>query len=115
MVTRGAIPTNPSELLMGHLFGEFISQASSDYDLVILDTPPILAVTDPAVIGAYAATSLLVARFEVCSLKQVATAVQRFELNGVDVKGLIFNAVERKSGSYYYDYGYYNYEYKSDS
>ena len=54
------------------------------------------------------------ARFEVCSLKQVATAVQRFELNGVDVKGLIFNAVERKSGSYYYDYGYYNYEYKSD-
>jgi tyrosine-protein kinase Etk/Wzc len=115
MITRGAIPTNPSELLMGHLFGEFISQASSEYDLVILDTPPILAVTDPAVIGAYAATSLLVARFEVCSLKQVATAVQRFELNGVDVKGLIFNAVERKSGSYYYDYGYYNYEYKSDS
>lgn len=115
MVTRGAIPTNPSELLMGRLFGEFINQASSEYDLVILDTPPILAVTDPAVIGAYAATSLMVARFEVCSLKQVATAVQRFELNGVDVKGLIFNAVERKSGSYYYDYGYYNYEYKSDS
>ena len=115
LLTRGIVPANPSELLMGRLFSDFIQQVSSNYDLVILDTPPILAVTDPALVGAYAGTSLLVARFEVCSVKQVASAVKRFELNGVDIKGLIFNAVEKKAGGYYYDYGYYNYEYKSDN
>lgn len=113
VVTRGKIPTNPSELLMSEQFSKALGNLASDYDLVMVDTPPILAVTDPAIIGSYCGTSLMVARYESCTLKQVLAAKARFDQNGVDIKGVVFNAVEKKASSYYYDYGYYNYEYKS--
>ncbi|MDA7826429.1 polysaccharide biosynthesis tyrosine autokinase [Porticoccaceae bacterium] len=112
VITRGNIPTNPSELLMSAQFPQMIAELESQYDLILFDTPPILAVTDASIIGTYCGASLMVARFEACTLKQVLAANQRFELNGVDIKGIIFNAVEKKASSYYYDYGYYNYEYK---
>ena len=63
-ISRGVAPPNPAELLMHRRFGELITWASSNYDIIILDTPPILAVTDAAIIGNYAGTTLLVARFE---------------------------------------------------
>lgn len=113
VITRGKIPTNPSELLMGSQFQALITELESEYDLVIFDTPPILAVTDASIVGAYCGTSLMVARFESCSLKEVVAANHRFDLAGVDIKGIVFNAVEKKASSYYYDYGYYNYEYKA--
>lgn len=115
IVTRGKIPTNPSELLMGPNFSKLISELQPEYDLIIFDTPPILAVTDASIIGSYCGTSLLVSRFESCTLREVTTANHRFELAGVEIKGIVFNAVQKKSSAYYYDYGYYNYEYKSDS
>ncbi|QDP01992.1 polysaccharide biosynthesis tyrosine autokinase [Thalassotalea sp. PS06] len=112
IVTRGAIPPNPSELLMGKNFEEFVHRASKEYDLVLIDTPPIMAVTDPAVVGNHAGTSFMLTRYEVSTLKEIGAALERFELNGVDIKGVIFNAMEAKSSSYYSDYGYYQYEYK---
>ena len=111
-ISRGNFPTNPSELLMSSQFPEMISELESHYDLILFDTPPILAVTDASIIGSYCGAALMVARFESCSLRQVMAASHRFELNGVDIKGIVFNAVEKKASSYYYDYGYYNYEYK---
>ena len=113
LISREKIPPNPSELLMGERFSKLITELSSQYDLVIIDTPPILAVTDASIIGHHAGTSFMLARFEQSSLKEIATAANRFELNGIDIKGVIFNAVEKKASSYYGDYGYYNYEYES--
>lgn len=114
ILTRGKIPTNPSELLMSSQFQSLITDISSDYDLIIFDTPPILAVTDASIIGTYCGTSLMVARFESCTIKEIIAADNRFDLAGVDIKGIVFNAVQRKASSYYYDYGYYNYEYKAE-
>jgi tyrosine-protein kinase Etk/Wzc len=114
LLTRGKIPANPSELLMSSQFQSLLTNLASEYDLVIFDTPPILAVTDASIIGSYCGTSLMVARFESCTLKEVLAANHRFDLAGVDIKGVVFNAVEKKSSSYYYDYGYYNYEYKAE-
>ncbi|HHB6737130.1 TPA: polysaccharide biosynthesis tyrosine autokinase, partial [Klebsiella pneumoniae] len=68
-ISRGMIPPNPAELLMHQRMGEFLNWANEHYDMVILDTPPILAVTDAAVIGNYAGTTLLVARFELNTTK----------------------------------------------
>jgi tyrosine-protein kinase Etk/Wzc len=99
---------------MSSQFQSLITDLASDYDLIIFDTPPILAVTDASIVGAYCGTSLMVARFESCSLKEVIAANHRFDLAGVDIKGIVFNAVEKKASSYYYDYGYYNYEYKTE-
>ncbi|MFV8979545.1 tyrosine-protein kinase Wzc [Serratia fonticola] len=111
---RGQIPPNPSELLMHNRLTQFIEWASETYDIVLVDTPPILAVTDAAIISRHAGTSLLVARFEVNTLKEVEVSIRRFEQNGAEIKGIILNAVVKKAASYYGGYGYYAYEYKSD-
>ncbi|QHF38399.1 tyrosine-protein kinase [Pseudomonas sp. S34] len=115
VITRGQIPPNPSELLMHSNFTQFLEQVSSQYDLVIIDTPPILAVTDAALVGRQAGTSLIVTRFGVNAAKEIAVTKRRFEQNGIVVKGAIFNAVERKASAYGYgSYSYYQYEYASD-
>lgn len=111
-ISRGHAPPNPSELLMHANFTAFIQLASSQYDLVIVDTPPILAVTDAAIIGSHAGISLLVARFGMNQPRELALAKQRFEQNRVELKGAIFNAVQRRSVGYY-AYGYYDYKTKA--
>lgn len=108
-IARGKVPPNPSELLMHARFGELLTQLAARFDLVIIDTPPILAVTDAAVIGHHAGTALLVVRFGMNQSREVALARQRFEQNGVTIKGAIFNAVEKRNAGYY-SYGYYDYK-----
>jgi tyrosine-protein kinase Etk/Wzc len=115
-VTRGQIPPNPSELLMHANFETLLQQLSKMYDMVIIDTPPILAVTDAALVGRFAGTSLIVTRFGLNPAKEIQTTLQRFRNNGIEIKGAIFNAVEKKASAYGYgNYGYYQYEYKSDA
>lgn len=113
-IPRGQIPPNPSELLMGSRFNELIDWASKNYDIVMIDTPPILAVTDAAIIGHRAGTSLMIARFASNTVKEIEVSIRRFNQNGIDVKGVILNAVEKRASSYYGDYGYYQYEYRSN-
>ncbi|EPO5780308.1 polysaccharide biosynthesis tyrosine autokinase [Vibrio harveyi] len=113
VITRGQVPPNPSELLMHPRFVEFVEKASQEYDLVIIDTPPVLAVTDPSIVGAIAGTTLMVARFDQTTSKELEVARSRFEQSGVEVKGVILNAIEKKAASSY-GYGYYNYAYKSE-
>ncbi|WP_336040775.1 polysaccharide biosynthesis tyrosine autokinase [Klebsiella michiganensis] len=112
-ISRGMAPPNPAELLMHRRFGELLNWASENYDIVILDTPPILAVTDAAVIGNYAGTTLLVARFELNTAKEIEVSIKRFEQAGVSVKGCILNGVIKKASSYYgYGYSHYGYSYR---
>ena len=115
-IARGQIPPNPSELLMHANFTKLLETLSSKYDLVIVDTPPILAVTDAALVGRQAGTSLIVTRFGLNPVKEIEQTLQRFRNNGVEIKGAIFNAVEKKASAYGYgNYSYYQYEYKSDT
>jgi len=109
---RGQVPPNPSELLMHRRMGELLDWASKNYDLVLIDTPPILAVTDASIIGKLAGTSLMVARFEANTTKEVDVSFKRFAQNGIEIKGVILNAVVRKAANAYgYGYDYYAYDY----
>ncbi|WP_077313929.1 polysaccharide biosynthesis tyrosine autokinase [Vibrio palustris] len=110
VITRGQVPPNPSELLMHKRLDELLGWASGQYDLVIVDTPPVLAVTDASIVGAKAGTTLMVTRFGVNTAKEIEVARARFEQSGIEVKGVIFNAIEKKASSHY-GYGYYNYSY----
>ena len=110
-VCRGAVPPNPSELLMHPRFKALLDWAAEHYDFVIVDSPPILAVTDAAIVGQHVGASLLVARFAKTAVKEVEVAIRRFEQNGVVIKGVLLNAVEKKASSYYGNYGYYQYSY----
>ncbi len=106
---RGKVPPNPSELLMRPAFKALLDKFTQAYDTVVIDTPPILAVTDAAVVGQHAGISLLVTRFGLNQIREIALAKQRFQQNGVEIKGAIFNAVERRAAGYY-SYGYYEYK-----
>ncbi|HDX9072538.1 TPA: polysaccharide biosynthesis tyrosine autokinase [Klebsiella michiganensis] len=114
-ISRGVVPPNPAELLMHRRFGELVDWASQNYDIVILDTPPILAVTDAAIIGHYAGTTLLVARFEQNTVKELEVSFKRFDQSGVIAKGCILNGVVKKASSYYgYGYSHYGYSYTNE-
>ena len=113
-ISRGEIPPNPAELLMHPRFDKIINWASNNYDLIILDTPPILAVTDAAIIGRYVGTTLLVVRFGMNTVKEVEISIKRFEQSGVPVKGCILNSVVKKASNYYgYGYSEYTYAYSN--
>lgn len=111
-ISRGATPPNPAELLMNPRFEQLIEWASQNYDLVLIDTPPVLAVTDAAIIGRYAGASLVVARFEQSTVKEMEVSIKRFEQSGIEIKGCILNGIVKKASSYYgYGYSHYGYSY----
>jgi len=114
-ISRGQIPPNPAELLMHPRFEKLLSWAGDKYDLVIIDTPPILAVTDAAIIGRYVGTALLITRFEANTVKEIEVSIKRFEQSGVVIKGAILNGVVKKASSYYgYGYNHYGYSYSDN-
>lgn len=117
VMTRGITPPNPAELLMGERFRSLLEWANKEYDLVIIDSPPVLPVTDPGIIGNYAATTFVVARFERDTVKEIDVCLKRLSQNNVNVKGVILNGIVKKASSYYgtgYGYGY-KYERYSNS
>ena len=109
-LSTGALPPNPAELLLSDAFTALIARMSAGYDLVLLDTPPILAVTDAALVGRHAGMNLAVVRAGVHPMKEIGAALHRLEQDGAPVRGIIFNGVPRSatgrvvSGIYQYDY-----------
>ncbi|MEZ0469173.1 polysaccharide biosynthesis tyrosine autokinase [Luteimonas salinilitoris] len=107
-ISRGAVPPNPSELLMDSNFARVLKLLERNYDVVIIDTPPVLAVTDAALIGHHVGTCLMVVRWGRNQQREIALAKQRLEQNGVEVKGAIFNGVQNR-GSGRHSYSHYAY------
>ncbi|MFQ5356405.1 MAG: polysaccharide biosynthesis tyrosine autokinase [Mariprofundaceae bacterium] len=115
-LTTGALPPNPSELLMNENFRNLIIAASKQFDLVLIDTPPILAVTDAALIGSIAGTTFLLVRHGVNPIREIDLANKRLAQSNIKVEGIIYNDIQRRQGHYGYGkyarYGTYQYEYK---
>ncbi len=117
-VPRGSSPTNPSELLGSERFRHMVEDLSTRYDLVIIDLPPILAVTDAALVGRVAGVNLLVLRAGWHPVRELQQAVKAYAENGVRLSGIVFNDVPPRKGgvgsySYAYQYQYhYQYAYK---
>ena len=113
LISRGKAPPNPSELLMGQSFTQLIEELFKRYDLVVIDTPPALAVTDAAVVGAQLGATLLISRQGLNPISEIEYAKNRLEQNGVPVKGAVLNGVKR-SASKYSNYSYYQYDYQTE-
>ena len=112
IITRGQTPPNPSELLMHGYFDKLLDHLSNNYDLVIIDSPPIHAVTDPTIIGGHAGVVFMVVHSDRHSLKEIEHAVARLSQAGVETKGFIFNGYDAKNSAYNYGYQSYYGEYK---
>ncbi|MCA4292926.1 polysaccharide biosynthesis tyrosine autokinase [Acinetobacter baumannii] len=112
VITHGKSPTNPSEILSSNQFKELLEQLQSQYDHIIIDTPPVLAVTDGIIISQYTGVNLIVARYAKSQMKELELTVNRFEQAGVKVNGFILNDIQRASAGYGYGYNY-AYAYKA--
>lgn len=104
---RGKTPTNPVERLMGPVLPELLTWAMENYDLVIVDTPPVLAVTDAVVIGKYVGTLLLVARYQTNTVREIELATKRFNQCDIQVQACVLNMMTNSFRNYY-TYGYGN-------
>ena len=115
ILTTGNLPPNPSELLMHENFEKYLNEFSKDYDLVLIDTPPLLAVTDAAVIGRLCGTTFVLLRYGVHSMAEIQAVTKRLRQNSIEPRGFVFNALQPRKGYGKYGYGKYgnyNYEYK---
>lgn len=112
LISTGMLPPNPAELLMSESFASILNKLSSAYDLVIIDTAPVLVASDTASVAPHAGTILLVARAEKTHLGELNESVKRLAHVGCTANGVILNAMDmtrRHYGSYSYKYGGYKY------
>ena len=108
-IATGAIPPNPSELLLHQRFAIFLEDANKHYDHIIIDSPPILAVTDAAIIGRMASATLMVIKAGQHPIRELEQSIKRLHQAGVEIKGIVFNDVPVSSSRY--GYGKYVYQY----
>lgn len=112
VITTGTLPPNPAELVASGAFASLLEQWSTKYDLVLIDSAPILVAADTQSVATHAGTVLLVARADLTQLGEVNECARRLAHAGRDVAGVLFNAVDlsrRHYGSYGYKYGGYRY------
>jgi capsular exopolysaccharide synthesis family protein len=93
VVTSGPDVPNPSELLSAPFLREFLDRVREDYDTVIIDAPPLLAVADPAIIGALVDAVLLVVRVATTKRDDAARAVEILKGLGTPVLGGLINGI----------------------
>ncbi|RKP59143.1 polysaccharide biosynthesis tyrosine autokinase [Pararobbsia silviterrae] len=109
VVTCGATPAQPSELLSSARFSRFLEGAAEQYDVVLIDTPPVLAVSDAAAIGHQAGSLFLVTQQGETTYGQIKETVKRLNHVGVPVNGVVLNGVRARPGDKLYGYGQYSY------
>ena len=113
VLPTGLIPPNPAELLGSRAFEQFVELVSTRYDLVVVDTPPVLAVTDSTLVARLAGVNLLVLRAGQHPIREIALAVKRFARNGIKIQGAVLNDVQSAYGRYGRLGRFRNYEYRS--
>jgi tyrosine-protein kinase Etk/Wzc len=113
-LATGEIPPSPAELLLHPAFDRLLNEVSQNYDVVIIDTPPVLAVTDAAIVGRLAGAALLVLRFGMHPVQEIETTVKRLAQAGVNLKGAVFNNIPVRSSRLRYGRYKYSYQYVYD-
>lgn len=108
----GKFPPNPAELLMRPVLGELMRELDERFDLSIFDCPPVLAVTDPVIIGKAVGANLLVVRFDQTPEGEIIAARNVMEASGASFKGAILNGYDHAAAKGGQAYSY-RYEYKA--
>ena len=100
LISNGGYPKNPSELLMDSRSTELLANAQKRYDYVIIDTPPVLAVTDATIVGQLAGTVLLVSRYGNTTTRGLEISADRLRQSKINIKGVILNGMKREANRY---------------
>ena len=109
VLTSGAIPPNPSELLQSQAMHDLLQRAKKEFDVIVIDTPPLLPVTDAALLAAQADGALVVIRHGKTTRDQLQHSMERLESVGAKPLGIVLNMIPQsrgRNGGYGYGYGY---------
>jgi tyrosine-protein kinase Etk/Wzc len=111
LIPTGTIPPNPAELLLHQRFSNCLNVLAPRYDHIIIDSPPVLAVTDAAIIGQMVGATLMVLKAGEHPMREIETAVKRLQQANVNLRGMLFNDIDVQSqrygaGKYSYQYAY---------
>lgn len=106
VLTSGSLPPNPSELLQSNAMVELLEKLRNDYDVILIDAPPLLPVTDAALLAARSDGALLVVRHSKTTKDQLAHTIGRLDAVGAKALGVVLNMVPQRRGGAYYGYGY---------
>lgn len=112
LITTGVLPPNPAELLMSDAFSKILNDISEKYDIVIIDTAPVLVAADTSAAAKNAGIVLLVARAELTHVGELTESIKKLNQSGSQVTGVLFNGIDtsrRYTGAYGYKYGSYRY------
>ncbi len=112
VICCGAIPATPSELIGSERMVEFLKEARARYDRIVLDCPPISAVSDPLMVSAIADGVIFVTKFNKIRREHARKSVQRIQNAGIKILGAVLNDIDFEGkDSYYYSYYYYQNRY----
>jgi capsular exopolysaccharide synthesis family protein len=119
LLPAGPIPPNPAELLNGDQVRDIIGRLRDQFDLVLVDSPPVLPVTDAAILSRYADATLMLAAAGQTRRGDLHRAVEKLEQVGTAILGIVLNKVTRQTSrdygygsGYGYTYGYGRHEYR---
>jgi tyrosine-protein kinase Etk/Wzc len=105
-LSTGNLPPNPSEFLLHPNFDSLLKTVSSEYDFVMIDTPPILAASDTVIIGALVGAVFILARAGVTNESEINESIKRLNQSGISPKGILFNDLKVRAREYgRYSYG----------
>ena len=105
VLPSGPIPPNPSELLASKMMGDLILELSQEYDWILFDTPPVLAVTDAQILGSRCDGVIFVLRSHQTEKKEIAKAKELLDKTNINLIGTVINDVDQKEANYGYYYG----------
>ena len=105
-IPTGSIPPNPSELLLHDRFSALLEVLTTKYDLIIIDSPPILAVTDAAIIGKLVGATFMVVKAGLHPKRELKQSISKLTQSGTELKGIVFNDLSRTSSRYVHQYSY---------
>lgn len=111
VITSGPLPPNPLDMLASQRADSLLKQVKQMCDTLVLDSPPVLSVTDALLLAVHADSALLVAAARSTRRDQIVKACQTLRRSGVDIIGTVINKVRQSDLGYYYSHYYYGYYY----
>jgi len=112
IITSGRIPPNPSELLASKKMKEFLREVKEDYDIVLIDMPPITEVSDPGVVADIVTGYLFIIRSGYTDARLAKDSIEKLKQMKANIVGFVLNDIKPKYNESYMKYSYKKYGYK---
>ncbi|WP_035248010.1 GumC family protein [Desulfogranum mediterraneum] len=109
VLSSGPIPPNPSELLGSPRFAAMLTELEQQYDMIIIDSPPVLSATDALLVSKLVEGSIVITRFGETTFERLQRGLKSLQAIDGRVIGLVINGMDMQKSNYYSYYGYYQY------